>query len=450
MARPPASKSRERGQRPERTTTSTGTEEAEIVTLPDSSDEPQVADENRRNTICVFDDEEPDEEADQETRKRWLNKREFKELAAKDIDILWELLIKRERRWIRYEMGQDERALESTKELEDCEAEYEALKAQFDECKIERDEAIRRRDAFAFQLLDSPRSQTTNPQSPSAPIVEAKSKSAKMPDAPMFDDGKEVAFEDWRPLIENKLLTNADHYPTATHRITYIASRCIGRARKHIGPRMRKGSTQPYEDMEDMLDHLEGVFGDPNKKAQAREQYTNLTMNPKDDFGDFLAEFVRLAEEAEQPVQLRKQDLYKKLPRLLQNQVMRWVNKESTSFDKFARNCQDSAMLINLQVPFKPRGRSTTTFTETLPPTASSSSLVKREKTAAPTSDRATYMKEGRCFNCGEQGHVARNCTKEKKKPTVTLTPASTELAELEGSDNERGEDRNQSGKAST
>jgi hypothetical protein len=41
-------------------------------------------------------------------------------------------------------------------------------------------------------------------------------------------------------------------------------------------------------------------------------------MKLKDDFNNFLAEFVRLAEEAEQPEARYKRDLYDKLPNLLQ------------------------------------------------------------------------------------------------------------------------------------
>ena len=41
-------------------------------------------------------------------------------------------------------------------------------------------------------------------------------------------------------------------------------------------------------------------------------------MNHRQDLTHFLAEFHSIAEESEQPQELRKRDLYRKLPTLLQ------------------------------------------------------------------------------------------------------------------------------------
>jgi hypothetical protein len=70
-------------------------------------------------------------------------------------------------------------------------------------------------------------------------------------------------------------------------------------------------------------------------------------MDPKQDFGDFLAEFTYLAEEAEQPADLRKRDLYRKLPALLQNQVMIDAGQSSVTLEEFVQKCQIAARLIS-------------------------------------------------------------------------------------------------------
>lgn len=62
-------------------------------------------------------------------------------------------------------------------------------------------------------------------------------------------------------------------------------------------------------------------------------------MNPKHDFTGFLAEFTHLAEESEQPEELRKRHLYYKLLPLLQNQVMIDASNTSTSLHQFIRKC---------------------------------------------------------------------------------------------------------------
>ncbi|KAJ5611412.1 hypothetical protein N7510_008131 [Penicillium lagena] len=46
------------------------------------------------------------------------------------------------------------------------------------------------------------------------------------------------------------------HYPTSTLRINYVASRCEGKALKHIGPRLRKDVPLSYDDETDLLDDL--------------------------------------------------------------------------------------------------------------------------------------------------------------------------------------------------
>jgi hypothetical protein len=67
---------------------------------------------------------------------------------------------------------------------------------------------------------------------------------------------------------------------------------------------------------------LKTVFANPNRKAEAYTSFHKLKMKPKDNFTDFLAGFMQLAEEACIPIGNRKQDLYSMLPYLLQIQVM--------------------------------------------------------------------------------------------------------------------------------
>ncbi|KAJ5661416.1 uncharacterized protein N7477_009032 [Penicillium maclennaniae] len=169
-----------------------------------------------------------------------------------------------------------------------------------------------------------------------------------MPDAPMLDDCKTVRFNAWATMIKRKLAANADHYPTAEHRMIYVASRCEGKALLYIHPRLEEDASNPYRDALDIMEHLKGVFQNPNRAAEAYQEYQRLTMKPKDNFNDFLAEFVRLAEEANQPEDRRKRDLYDKLPNLLQTQMMLLVDKTTVDFNEFVRTCQSAAHNITL------------------------------------------------------------------------------------------------------
>ena len=114
--------------------------------------------------------------------------------------------------------------------------------------------------------------------------------------------------------MRHKLRGNADHYPTPSDRVYYVSTRTEGKAQLHISSRMEAGATNPYNDAEDVIQHLEGVFSNPNRVVKALHKYTNLTMKPKDNFNDFLADFSRLAQEAKRPEQDRLRDLHGKLP----------------------------------------------------------------------------------------------------------------------------------------
>jgi hypothetical protein len=175
-------------------------------------------------------------------------------------------------------------------------------------------------------------------------------------------------------MIERKLAANAGHYPTAEHRVIYVASRCEGKALLHINPRLSKGASNPYRDASDIVEHLEGVFDNPNRAAEAYQEYQRLMMKPKDDFNDFLAEFVHLAEEADQPEVRRKLDLDSKLPNLLQTQMMQSEDKTVTDFNKFVRKCRSATLQFKAN-----ESRKTTTLTGA---TAGISTSIARSRTS--------------------------------------------------------------------
>ncbi|KAJ5494129.1 hypothetical protein N7463_008420 [Penicillium fimorum] len=322
----------------------------------------------------------------------------------------------------------------------------ESLTQERDEAIAHRDHAIRERGDLAFRLVNL---QNSNVTSSGAPMMEAVTtrKSTKMPDAPMLSDGKEVRFETWETVIRQKLEANADHYPLPVHRKLYVQSRCEGKAQLHIAPRLRIDASIPYTDADDMIAHLKTVFANPNRRAEAYTAYHKLRMKPKDNFTDFLAEFMQLAEEAVVVEENRKRDLYSKLPYLLQSQVMWAVNQDSVLFDTFTQNCQSMSHEINLQQESKSTFRARTSAPSASSGTGAATTAgsaytprVKREGssgfTSLSTTERETLMKEGRCFNCKEQGHMTRECPK-KKSNTATVavvapTPHVVEVQELE------------------
>ncbi len=51
--------------------------------------------------------------------------------------------------------------------------------------------------------------------------------------------------------------------------------------------------------------------------------------------------------------------------------------------------------------------------------------------------DAAKQRKEGWCFTCNKQGHIARNCPDKKKKPLVKAHKAETEDSGAEGDESD-------------
>jgi hypothetical protein len=174
---------------------------------------------------------------------------------------------------------------------------------------------------------------------------------------------------------------------------------------------MNPSATLPYIDSDNVISYLRTVFSNPNRKAEAYTAYHKLKMKPKDDYADFLAEFMQLAEEAGVVVENRKRDLYSKLPYLLQSQVIWALHSEAVPFETFTLTCQSMSHEINIQIEAK-SGSGTRARTSgagggtTSAPSQTPSIRMKREGstqlTTLTTDERQTLIREGRCFSYRE------------------------------------------------
>ena len=94
-------------------------------------------------------------------------------------------------------------------------------------------------------------------------ISQKEKRPMKLPDPPVFSYGKE---HHWLAKMRSKLLANEDHMPTEILRKAYVENRVNGDAMRHIEARLRKGAAKPFETAEEMLELLERIYGDPNRK----------------------------------------------------------------------------------------------------------------------------------------------------------------------------------------
>lgn len=299
-------------------------------------------------------------------------------------------------------------------------------------------------------------------------------RSTKMTKPPVLTDGKDPTFDAWLFRIKDRLENNSDHYPDARSQMGFIASFCGGKAERHLLPRLREGSRRPFRTPEEMLDFLAVVFHNPNRLADAKSEFRALTMRGYD-FDTFITEFMHLAGESELPEDDYKFELNEKLePRLAQAVASEYVT--SGSFDQFSRHCSLVARSLKRAADRLPRHTQPPPRAGSVTPSASRStpagSVTPSASRSAPSASRsapsasrfvppasggrspepslpatgprrppkddpvkAELYRQGRCFNCKQKGHLARDCpwTPEQKRGDIkAIQPTSAPQSDLE------------------
>jgi hypothetical protein len=285
----------------------------------------------------------------------------------------------------------------------------------------------------------------------------------KLSELPKLDDGTEPTWISWKLQAKAKL-RHSYLFPDELAKLEFLYSRTTGMANRYLTPRMEADS---WTSAAEIMQFLDQVFGNRNKVAEAREQYNALTMERFSSFQEFWHEFLHLSGTAQIHESHLLTDLQNKLSPRLQVLIIPTfhtytsylkLGQDLIGFDKRMRDIQaveartraarrvataNTSTPASSQPASSQPARHTFATPKLMPrPSFPSSTPSPRATTAPPIPPpRSTPPPQDSCFNCGESGHYAKDCSKPKRlthginelePDTIDVAPA------VEGYDIER------------
>lgn len=195
--------------------------------------------------------------------------------------------------------------------------------------------------------------------------------------------------------------------------MAYIKTRVDGKAAEHLYPWLEAQEDREIY-VEEVIQCLENVFEDPDRRLKAREHLKKLRMAYLGDFNNFQSEFIRLANSSKMPRDQWKEELHDRLYDSLRVQMEIYVAEEDATFEDYCRKAQHFARgLARAGENTKERAKEkkSNPRVNKAPATSITIITIPVTPTRAPPADIT-------CYNCGEKGHVTRICP-HKQKPKV-------------------------------
>ena len=200
----------------------------------------------------------------------------------------------------------------------------------------ETKKALQRSEAILDRIITHPNEDSIS----GSPALKSTKHTVKLPDPHFFSgENKDIDYDNWLIQVKNKLRGNATSYPTEELKIIYITSRLSGNALALVSPRLDINGYLPYTTIGQLYDHLNKLFGDPNKRKNAKQSFNKLIMKKDQTFQDFYALFLRYAADGNIKSNNLKDEIYDKLTWNLQQFVDQYYNDPAVDTDQFATLC---------------------------------------------------------------------------------------------------------------
>lgn len=246
----------------------------------------------------------------------------------------------------------------------------------------------------------------------------------KFPDAPVFS-GDRRSFDSWRDKVHDKLSNSAAQYPTEQQRIAYIRSRTDGIAYQQIRAQCQPDHPRRFQSADDVLEALEKIYGDKNRRKRAINELRTLRMGRKT-FDDFYTDFARCAAE----VGYAEDAMIPLLENAISNELARQViglQKPSDFYDlvDFYRDVDHEMRDYERRLSNRVGGTRANSQAERTRPRQTP--FPPRSEGYIPSAaDRALLAQHGRCYKCGEHGHRIHECTNPQMKEMPRLAGRGT------------------------
>jgi hypothetical protein len=264
---------------------------------------------------------------------------------------------------------------------------------------------------------------TNTPTPPALPVR----RSGKIPDPPMFDGNREK-IEGFIAQLRLKLFSDPVLFPTPAMRMAYAFNRLEGRAQAQILPYIQAGATFSLPDVEDIIRILNNAFGDPDPIATARSKLHSLKQGKKE-FTNYFAEFQTLVSKLDWNERAKIDALKEGLSIEIRRQLL--GKTKSLNFDELVALCQelDSEMRALQTSEGKQSYQQSRHTNQPRNPPAT----IQTQPTVAPpepmdlsgtrrvsAQERAARQREGRCYYCGETGHMLVACPNKPVRVAAT------------------------------